>query len=213
MTHRPPPPSSRRVPRADDPGPPPPAPRADDVLTASEARLDLTRAYDRLGRLGPGVPYVTVHRRHQAPLRVVLDGGNLWVEASDAPPSLDPGDGPTLDVSRDEAVELARALLVLAYHRDRAVAADRITGRVVDRLAAHERDADRAALAEAFHRHRTGDLRTAVTAELAADLPPPPPRHCDAHARRGTGTGVCDRPLDRHGGCDRAADHVGDGLP
>ena len=128
MTRRPPPadrpPPDRRVPRADDPGPPPPPPRVDDVLTASEARLDLTRAYDRLDRLGPGVPYVTVHRRHRPPLRVVLDGGNLWADASDAPPSLDPGDGPTLDVSRDEAVELARALLVLVYHRDRATDPD-----------------------------------------------------------------------------------------
>lgn len=34
-----------------------------------------------------------------------------------------------------------------------------------------QRDVDRAALAEAFHRHRTGDLRRAATAELEEDLP------------------------------------------
>lgn len=31
---------------------------------------------------------------------------------------------------------------------------------------------------------------------------------CEADARRGTGTGVCDRPLDSYGRCDRASDHV-----
>jgi len=31
---------------------------------------------------------------------------------------------------------------------------------------------------------------------------------CDANARRGTGTGTCDRPLDSHGQCDRASDHL-----
>lgn len=31
---------------------------------------------------------------------------------------------------------------------------------------------------------------------------------CDANARRGTGTGMCDRPLDEHGQCDRAGDHL-----
>lgn len=31
---------------------------------------------------------------------------------------------------------------------------------------------------------------------------------CGALARRGTGTGVCDRPLDEHGNCDRASAHV-----
>ena len=31
---------------------------------------------------------------------------------------------------------------------------------------------------------------------------------CDANARKGTGTGVCDRLLDDRGVCDRAADHV-----
>lgn len=37
---------------------------------------------------------------------------------------------------------------------------------------------------------------------------PDPTATCDANARRGTGTGVCDRPLDQHGQCDRAADHL-----
>lgn len=31
---------------------------------------------------------------------------------------------------------------------------------------------------------------------------------CDANAKRGTGTGVCNRPLDEHGQCDRAGDHL-----
>jgi hypothetical protein len=31
---------------------------------------------------------------------------------------------------------------------------------------------------------------------------------CEANARRGTGTGTCDRPLDSHGQCDRAGDHL-----
>lgn len=33
---------------------------------------------------------------------------------------------------------------------------------------------------------------------------------CEAQARKGTGTGMCDRPLDRHGNCDRAGDHITD---
>lgn len=33
-------------------------------------------------------------------------------------------------------------------------------------------------------------------------------RYCDANARRGTGTGICDRPLDEIGQCDRASDHL-----
>jgi hypothetical protein len=31
---------------------------------------------------------------------------------------------------------------------------------------------------------------------------------CDALARKGTGTGSCNRPLDSHGRCDRASDHI-----
>lgn len=31
---------------------------------------------------------------------------------------------------------------------------------------------------------------------------------CDALARRGTGTGRCDRPLDESGRCDRPSDHL-----
>jgi hypothetical protein len=31
---------------------------------------------------------------------------------------------------------------------------------------------------------------------------------CTANARRGTGTGICDRPLDELGQCDRASDHI-----
>jgi hypothetical protein len=33
-------------------------------------------------------------------------------------------------------------------------------------------------------------------------------RRCDKRARKGTGEGVCDRPLDERGQCDRAADHI-----
>lgn len=31
---------------------------------------------------------------------------------------------------------------------------------------------------------------------------------CEAFARKGTGYGACDEPLDRHGGCPRASGHV-----
>lgn len=31
---------------------------------------------------------------------------------------------------------------------------------------------------------------------------------CGYRARKGTGEGVCDRPLDGHGRCDRAGDHI-----
>ncbi len=31
---------------------------------------------------------------------------------------------------------------------------------------------------------------------------------CDAVAAKGTGTGLCDRPLDDHGQCDRASSHI-----
>lgn len=31
---------------------------------------------------------------------------------------------------------------------------------------------------------------------------------CDANSRKGTGTGMCDRPLDEHGNCDRASSHL-----
>ena len=33
-------------------------------------------------------------------------------------------------------------------------------------------------------------------------------RVCDAEAKRGTGTGACNRPLDSRGQCDRAASHL-----
>lgn len=43
--------------------------------------------------------------------------------------------------------------------------------------------------------------------------PPVTPRHagmgrCGADARKGTGSGICDQPLDVHGNCDRASNHV-----
>lgn len=31
--------------------------------------------------------------------------------------------------------------------------------------------------------------------------------NCEALARKGTGYGVCDRPLDEHGQCDRPETH------
>lgn len=34
---------------------------------------------------------------------------------------------------------------------------------------------------------------------------------CAAQAHKGTGTGICDRPLDGHGYCDRPGDHIQDG--
>lgn len=36
----------------------------------------------------------------------------------------------------------------------------------------------------------------------------PSPTRCDNAAQRGTGTGVCDTPLDEHGQCSRASDHI-----
>ena len=35
-------------------------------------------------------------------------------------------------------------------------------------------------------------------------------QRCDELAYRGTGVGVCDRPLNEHGLCDRASDHIPD---
>jgi hypothetical protein len=45
---------------------------------------------------------------------------------------------------------------------------------------------------------------------MLAPIPAVPrsPARCDARAVKGTGTGVCDRLLDAHGACDRAADHL-----
>lgn len=37
---------------------------------------------------------------------------------------------------------------------------------------------------------------------------PTTPSTCDAEATRGTGTGMCDRPLDERGQCDRAGAHI-----
>lgn len=53
--------------------------------------------------------------------------------------------------------------------------------------------------------------RLAAQAEQGYDLDKVPRRRrCEAHARKGTGTGMCDRRLDRHGCCDRAGDHLDD---
>jgi hypothetical protein len=34
------------------------------------------------------------------------------------------------------------------------------------------------------------------------------PERCEANAKRGTGTGMCNRPLDETGHCDREGDHL-----
>jgi hypothetical protein len=41
----------------------------------------------------------------------------------------------------------------------------------------------------------------------SADRPRLQARRCEARARKGTGVGTCNRPLDDHGQCDRASDH------
>lgn len=33
-------------------------------------------------------------------------------------------------------------------------------------------------------------------------------KRCEANAKRGTGTGMCNRPLDETGHCDREGDHL-----
>lgn len=33
-------------------------------------------------------------------------------------------------------------------------------------------------------------------------------KRCEAEARKGTGTGMCNQPLDEHGNCPRANDHI-----
>jgi hypothetical protein len=33
-------------------------------------------------------------------------------------------------------------------------------------------------------------------------------QRCEANAVRGTGTGLCNRPLDEYGYCDRPSDHL-----
>lgn len=38
-------------------------------------------------------------------------------------------------------------------------------------------------------------------------------KRCDKRARKGTGEGICDRPLDRYGQCDRAANHIDSDEP
>jgi hypothetical protein len=37
---------------------------------------------------------------------------------------------------------------------------------------------------------------------------PPRLHRCEAEARKGTGTGVCDAPLDKHGNCPNVGDHL-----
>lgn len=40
------------------------------------------------------------------------------------------------------------------------------------------------------------------------DPDPEEPERCEANAKRGTGTGMCNRPLDETGHCDREGDHL-----
>lgn len=42
----------------------------------------------------------------------------------------------------------------------------------------------------------------------AGDRLRPTRRRCDANARKGTGTGMCDAPLDEHGNCPNAGNHI-----
>lgn len=49
-----------------------------------------------------------------------------------------------------------------------------------------------------------------MTTEEHATTLRPRARRCEAHARRGTGTGVCDTALDEHGICPRADEHLGE---
>jgi hypothetical protein len=46
-----------------------------------------------------------------------------------------------------------------------------------------------------------------LTAESRSDIAGLVPR-CEANARKGTGTGICDRPLGGSDQCDRASDHI-----
>jgi hypothetical protein len=51
----------------------------------------------------------------------------------------------------------------------------------------------------------TNDL-LAMTAEIYGQAG----ARCEALARKGTGTGTCNRTLDQHGNCDRGAEHITD---
>lgn len=53
-------------------------------------------------------------------------------------------------------------------------------------------------------------LHETLTGHLASrpGVRPEQTRRCESYARKGTGTGTCDRPLDRHGYCDWAGDHI-----
>lgn len=61
--------------------------------------------------------------------------------------------------------------------------------------------------------HHVGYAVTVEDAEAnRTKVPFAPVLECEANARKGTGTGMCGRPLDVHGQCDRAADHIGGAL-
>lgn len=58
-------------------------------------------------------------------------------------------------------------------------------------------------------------MNTGVTPDARTALIPTPPRRsavraqrCDELARRGTGVGACDLPLDEHGYCERPSEHL-----
>jgi hypothetical protein len=59
------------------------------------------------------------------------------------------------------------------------------------------------------HRDGCANGQDALRARIAKALGD---RECEANARKGTGTGSCDRPLDAHGNCDRASAHITDGA-
>lgn len=62
-------------------------------------------------------------------------------------------------------------------------------------------------LTDAGRRARDTDAAEVTAAELAKVVRTY--GTCQAQARQGTGFGMCGRPLDAHGQCDRAADHIG----
>lgn len=114
-----------------------------------------------------------------------------------------------------------RNLLALAYGEDAGTVYDYMidSGEDAAYCAAYlvqerEREAASDARAAALDAAWTWLVDRALVSEGAAydddDLLARYARHarCEENAQRGTGTGACDRPLDAHGACDRAAQHV-----
>lgn len=99
--------------------PPLPPPRVDDVVTATEARLDLTAVADRLDHVDRDLLCVYLpSSRYVEHVTAALDRGGET--AADDLVRLEVSHALALEATPAEAVELARALLVLVYHHDRA---------------------------------------------------------------------------------------------